>query len=128
MPIECINCNYIVIECIVMNKIKVIRLIILGTVSHYTDQMWIDDENHPDGGSFQGVLKTYKKPRIEIDFLGESEDELVPGCIYVDGMNSFIAVNKHEFQLMDSVVETFQVPQYLLCISNPYLAGTGQPR
>lgn len=112
-----------------MNKIKVIRLVILGTVTHYTDQMWIDDENHPDGGSFQGVLKTYGKPRIEIDFLGESEDELVPGCIYTsNGKDAFIAVNKHEFQLMDSVVETFQVPQDLLCISNPYLAGTGQPR
>jgi hypothetical protein len=59
-----------------MNKIKVIRLIILGTVSHYTDQMWIDDENHPDGGSFQGVLKTYGKPRIEIDFLGETKKSL----------------------------------------------------
>ena len=110
-----------------MNKIKVIRLIILGTVSHYTDRIWVDDENHPEGGSFQGVLKTYKKPRIEIDFLGESEDELVPGCIYVDGVNPFIAVSKHEFRLVDPVVETFQVPQILVCISNRYLAGTGQP-
>ena len=110
-----------------MGKIEVIHLNISGVVTHYTDRVWIDDENHPEGGSFQGVLKRYPKPRISIDFLGRTEDDLVPGCIYIDGANPFIATSRHEFRNVDTTVESFSVPQILVCVSNPYLAGTEQP-
>ena len=111
-----------------MGKIEVIHLNVSGAGINYMDKVWVDDENHPEGGSFQTVLKRYPNPMINVDFLGRTEDDLLPGAVYIDGAIPFIATSRHEFRNMDPVMESFSVPQILVCVSNPYLEGTGQPQ
>lgn len=101
---------------------NVVRLNINGVATHYTDKIWVDDENDPDGGYYQPVKKIYKTPRVKIDFLANVNVDLQVGCVYSDGLNNFIATAKNEIRNHEDCVEVFRVPKEVVCIYKPYVA------
>ncbi len=102
---------------------NVVHLNVNGVATHYTDGFWVDDENDPDGGYYQPVKKLYKIPRVKIDFLAKVAAELQVGCVYSDGLNSFIATAKNEIRNHEDCVEVFRVPKEVVCVCKPYVGN-----
>lgn len=100
---------------------NVVHLNVNGVATHYTDKIWVDDENDPDGGYYQSVKKLYKTPRVKIDFLANVGVDLQVGCIYTDGINSFIATAKNKIRNHEECVEMFKVPKEVVCVYKPYV-------
>lgn len=97
-------------------SVDVIHLNVDGIETHYTEQIWVDDENNPDKGYYQPVKKLYKTPRVKIDFLAKVDVDLTCGCIYSDGINNFLATSKNEICNVSPCVETFKIPKEVVCI------------
>jgi len=100
---------------------NVIHLNVNGVETHYTDKIWVDDENDPDGGYYQSVKKLYKTPRVKIDFLAKIEVDLEVGCIYTDGLNNFMCIGKNTIINREECVEIFKIPKEVICIYKPYI-------
>lgn len=98
-------------------EIKVIHLNVGGVVTHYTDKIWVDDHNDPDGGYYQPVKKPYKTPRVKIDFLANVSPDLECGAVYHDGLNTFVAISKNQIRNVEEALEKFSVPKKLIQIS-----------
>lgn len=100
---------------------NVVHLNVNGVATHYTDKIWVDDENDPDGGYYQPVKKLYKTPRVKIDFLAKVDVDLQVGCVYSDGLNNFIATAKNEIRNHEDCVDVFRVPKEVVCVYKPYV-------
>ena len=100
---------------------NVIHLNVNGVATHYADKIWVDDENNADGGYYQSIKKRYKTPRVKIDFKAEIEVELEVGCVYTDGLNTFIAITKNTIINREECVEIFKIPKDVVLIYKPYV-------
>lgn len=96
------------------------KLDVYGVVTSYNTKQWIADENHPEGGSHQTVLKQYPSPRINIGFVGKVNISLISGAIYTDGTNNFQAISKDTITNHEDHLVSFTIPKKLMLISKPF--------
>jgi hypothetical protein len=91
-----------------------------GVSTHYTDKMWVDDENEPDGGYYTNVEKRHKHPKVIVDFYADVNIDLQVNGQYYDGENVFIAVGKHTIRNAFTEVDRFKIPQELALIGSSH--------
>lgn len=89
-----------------------------GIHDTYKEPIWIEDEFHPDGGSYQTVRKYYENPVMEIDFCAviKSEHSFEVGDMLFDGENLFYVKEENTIVNTDLYVESFKPPESLMCV------------
>lgn len=94
-----------------------------GVTDTYQEDLWVPDENHPNGGSFQKVDKYYESTMICIYFEGKiKEPVLEVGCTYSVDSIPCRAVSKTQLKSLQMItpVLNFKLPDDIHMTGNPY--------
>lgn len=107
-------------------KITVTKLDIVGVETIYGEQIYIEDSNHPEGGSMQTVTKFYPTPRIRVNLWADVEgQELQVNATYIDYNEvAYRAMEPGKIVLESEVVEKFSLPTSLTLVSAPFAEGS----
>ena len=91
---------------------------IKGIAEWYGEQVWIEDDEHEDGGYINRVLKKYDVPKVDMAFTCKIDSEVVSGDIYIDlvSKNNFLAMSPNTITLINQHVDTFSIPKVLVLI------------
>ena len=107
-------------EIVDIKIVEILELSIPGTEDEYSVKLWIDDEELPDGGSFQAVTKKHKQPMLILNFHAKVDVDLTVGSIYFAQDKTYYYVTEPNIiRNVSRVVKSFEIPKQLLYLTSP---------
>lgn len=104
-------------QMIKINCEPIFRYDVIGVTTHYTDKVWIDDKEEPEGGFYQNIEKRRPNAKVLVDFYADVDIDLVVNGIYSDGTNLFRAVGRRTIRNETPDVFSFKIPLHIVLIA-----------